>query len=76
MNQISKRLTRKVVEVFKGLTNSNPFLGTVIYEYVWLNDGFMPSEGAGLAPSVRRQGTACKHLTTTYNNALRGPSEC
>ena len=29
MNQISKRLTRKVVQVFNGLNNSNPFLGTV-----------------------------------------------
>ena len=31
MNQKSKRLTRKVVQVFNGLNNSNPFLGTVEY---------------------------------------------
>ncbi len=31
MNQMSKRLTQKVVQVFNRLNNSNPFLGTVLY---------------------------------------------
>ncbi len=41
--------------------------------FPWLHDGFMPSAGAGMTPSVRRYDAACRQCISACNS-VRGES--